>query len=81
MKGRHFKDVVFEQFARIANAFAAPKRLEIINILDEPVGWKDNQPFLEHVDNCHHAKLGGFIGVFLGVLECGLVPVVAVCDY
>ena len=33
MKGRHFKDVVFEQFARIAYAFAAPKRLEIIDIL------------------------------------------------
>jgi rhodanese-related sulfurtransferase len=33
MKGREFKDVVFEQFARIAYAFAAPKRLEIIDIL------------------------------------------------
>jgi rhodanese-related sulfurtransferase len=33
MKGREFKDVVFEQFARIAHAFAAPKRLEIIDIL------------------------------------------------
>jgi rhodanese-related sulfurtransferase len=33
MKGREFKDIVFEQFARIANAFAAPKRLEIIDIL------------------------------------------------
>jgi rhodanese-related sulfurtransferase len=33
MKGREFKDVVFEQFARIAYAFAAPTRLEIIDIL------------------------------------------------
>jgi rhodanese-related sulfurtransferase/predicted transcriptional regulator len=33
MKGREFKDVIFEQFARIAYAFAAPKRLEIIDIL------------------------------------------------
>ena len=33
MKGREFKNVVFEQFARIAHAFAAPKRLEIIDIL------------------------------------------------
>ncbi|MCA9734972.1 MAG: metalloregulator ArsR/SmtB family transcription factor [Deferribacteres bacterium] len=33
MKGREFKDAVFEQFARIATAFAAPKRLEIIDIL------------------------------------------------
>jgi len=33
MKGLEFKDVVFEQFARIAHAFAAPKRLEIIDIL------------------------------------------------
>lgn len=33
MKGREFKDAVFEQFARIAYAFAAAKRLEIIDIL------------------------------------------------
>lgn len=33
MKGREFKDLVFEQFARIAYCFAAPKRLEIIDIL------------------------------------------------
>ena len=33
MKGREFKDLIFEQFARIANAFASPKRLEIIDIL------------------------------------------------
>ena len=33
MTGRKFKDVVFEQFAKIARAFAAPKRLEIIDVL------------------------------------------------
>ncbi len=33
MQGREFKDAVFEHFARIAYAFAAPKRLEIIDIL------------------------------------------------
>ncbi|NIP25102.1 metalloregulator ArsR/SmtB family transcription factor [candidate division KSB1 bacterium] len=33
MKGREFKDLVFEQFAKIAMAFSAPKRLEIIDVL------------------------------------------------
>ncbi|RMD99875.1 MAG: ArsR family transcriptional regulator [Calditrichaeota bacterium] len=33
MNGRDFKDMIFEQFAKIANAFASPKRLEIIDIL------------------------------------------------
>lgn len=33
MKGREFKDAVFEQFARIAAAFASPKRIEIIDVL------------------------------------------------
>lgn len=33
MKGREFKDLVFQQFANIANSFASPKRLEIIDIL------------------------------------------------
>ncbi len=33
MKGREFKDLVFEQFAKIATAFSAPKRLEIIDVL------------------------------------------------
>jgi len=33
MRGRLFKDSVFEQFARIGQIFAAPKRLEIIDIL------------------------------------------------
>jgi rhodanese-related sulfurtransferase len=31
--GREFKDLVFEQFAKIAHAFSSPKRLEIIDIL------------------------------------------------
>ena len=33
MNGREYKDAVFEKFAQIALAFAAPKRLEIIDIL------------------------------------------------
>ncbi len=33
MIGREFKDLVFEQFAKIAHAFSSPKRLEIIDIL------------------------------------------------
>lgn len=33
MKGRDFKDAVFEQFARIGSAFASPKRIEIIDVL------------------------------------------------
>lgn len=33
MKGRDFKDGVFEQFARVASAFASPKRIEIIDVL------------------------------------------------
>ena len=33
MKGREFRDLVFQQFASIANSFASPKRLEIIDIL------------------------------------------------
>jgi rhodanese-related sulfurtransferase/DNA-binding HxlR family transcriptional regulator len=33
MKGRDFKDAVFEQFARVASAFASPKRIEIIDVL------------------------------------------------
>ena len=33
MQSREFKDLIFEQFAKIAQAFSAPKRLEIIDIL------------------------------------------------
>lgn len=33
MTGRDFKDQVFESFARIAHAFSASKRLEIIDVL------------------------------------------------
>jgi len=33
MHGRDFKDALFEQFARIAAAFASPKRIEIIDVL------------------------------------------------
>ncbi len=33
MHGREFKDALFEQFARIAAAFASPKRIEIVDVL------------------------------------------------
>ena len=39
MTGREFKDLTFEHFAKIANAFSSPKRLEIIDLLSQ--GEKD----------------------------------------
>lgn len=33
MRGREFKDGVFEQFARVAAAFGSPKRVEIVDLL------------------------------------------------
>lgn len=33
MRGREFKDGVFEQFARVAGAFGSPKRVEIVDLL------------------------------------------------
>ena len=33
VRGREFKDAVFEQLARVAGAFASPKRLEIVDLL------------------------------------------------
>jgi hypothetical protein len=33
MRGREFKDFLFNQFAHIAGAFAIPKRIEIIDLL------------------------------------------------
>jgi len=33
MRGREFKDAVFAQFARVASAFASPKRIEIVDLL------------------------------------------------
>ena len=33
VRGREFKDAVFEQLARVAAAFGSPKRLEIIDLL------------------------------------------------
>lgn len=39
MKSREFKDLIFQQFANIGNAFSSPKRLELIDILIQ--GEKD----------------------------------------
>jgi rhodanese-related sulfurtransferase/DNA-binding transcriptional ArsR family regulator len=33
VRGREFKDSVFEQFARVASAFASPRRLEVVDLL------------------------------------------------
>jgi rhodanese-related sulfurtransferase len=33
MDGREFKDAIFEQLARVATAFASPKRMELIDLL------------------------------------------------
>jgi rhodanese-related sulfurtransferase/DNA-binding transcriptional ArsR family regulator len=33
MQSREFKNAVFEQFARVASAFASPRRIELIDIL------------------------------------------------
>lgn len=33
MKGREFKDAVFEQLSRVASAFGSPKRIEMIDVL------------------------------------------------
>lgn len=35
MKPREFKDLTFDLFAKVANAFASPKRLEIIDLLSQ----------------------------------------------
>ncbi len=35
MEGRQFKNSIFEQFAKIAHAFASSKRLEIIDVLSQ----------------------------------------------
>jgi rhodanese-related sulfurtransferase len=33
VNGREFKDLIYEQFGRMANAFSSPKRLEIVDLL------------------------------------------------
>jgi len=35
MTNRHFKDAIYEQFARIGKALAAPKRLELLDLLSQ----------------------------------------------
>jgi rhodanese-related sulfurtransferase len=35
MRGREFKDAAFQHFAKMAHAFSAPKRLEIIDVLGQ----------------------------------------------
>jgi rhodanese-related sulfurtransferase/DNA-binding transcriptional ArsR family regulator len=47
MTGREFKDIVFEQFARIASAFASAKRLEMIDVLAQ--GERDVESLAKQV--------------------------------
>jgi len=47
MKSREFKDLIFQQFANVANAFSSPKRLEIIDILAQ--GEKDVETLSKQV--------------------------------
>lgn len=47
MKGRDFKDRVFEQLARVAEAFSSPKRLELIDILAQ--GERDVESLAKQV--------------------------------
>ncbi|MBI1937052.1 MAG: metalloregulator ArsR/SmtB family transcription factor [Ignavibacteriales bacterium] len=53
MTGREFKDLTFHQFAMIANAFASPKRLELIDILSQ--GGRDVDT-LAHETNMNFAN-------------------------
>lgn len=59
MRNRDFKDALFEQLARVASAFAAPKRIEFVDLLA-----------LEH----HCGLLARDRDIRL-ILECGLVSV------
>jgi len=47
MKSREFKDAVFQHFARIAHAFSAPKRLEIVDVLSQ--GTRDVETLAREV--------------------------------
>ena len=53
MKGREYKDAVFENFARVAMAFAAPKRLEIIDILAQ----SENIAKCQNENNSYNVEL------------------------
>lgn len=47
MKGREFKDTIFQQFAKITQAFSSPKRLEIIDVLAQ--GERDVESLAKEV--------------------------------
>lgn len=48
MTGREFKDITFQQFANIADAFSSPKRLEIIDVLSQ--GERDVESLSEQTN-------------------------------
>ncbi len=60
MQGREFKDLVFEQFAKIAQAFSAPKRLEIIDVLaqgERDVESLSKQVFMTIANTSRHLQV------------------------
>ncbi len=60
MTGREFKDLTFEQFATIANAFASPKRLELIDILsqgDRDVDTLANETNMNFANTSRHLQI------------------------
>lgn len=60
MTGREFKDLVFEQFAKVAHAFSSPKRLEIIDILaqgERDVESLSNQVQMKIANTSRHLQI------------------------
>jgi rhodanese-related sulfurtransferase len=58
--GRAFKDGVFAQFARVAAAFASPKRIELIDLLaqgDRPVEALARQAGLSLANTSRHLQI------------------------
>jgi rhodanese-related sulfurtransferase len=60
MSGRHFKDAVYEQFARIGQAVANPRRLELLDLLCEGPRTVDalaGQIGQSPADTSHHLQV------------------------
>lgn len=60
MQGRDFKDAVYEQFSRVASAFASPKRLEIVDLLVQGPRSVDSiaqQTSMTVTNTSHHLQL------------------------
>lgn len=60
MTGREFKDLVFDQFAKIAGAFSSPKRLELIDVLaqgEREVGSLSQQVGMTVANTSRHLQI------------------------